>query len=60
MSSVVEDPAVVAERREVTASKSVSELSQIRSLSDLPIPEQLERLISRPALPHPGEAGEAR
>ena len=33
----------------LTQSKSVSELSQIRSLSDLPVPENIERLISRAA-----------
>ena len=59
VSSVVEDPAVAAERRELTASKSVSELSQIRSFSDLPIPESLERLMTR-AGTNPAEPGDPR
>merc|ERR1711971_820289 len=50
--SVVEDPEVVAQRREIASSKSVSELSQVRSLSDFPIPENLERLMSRSATNH--------
>jgi hypothetical protein len=47
VSSCVEDPELAAERRQLTTSKSISELSQIRSLSDFPIPENLERLMSR-------------
>jgi hypothetical protein len=47
VSSCVEDPELAAERRELTKSKSVSELSQIRSIADFPIPENLERLMSR-------------
>ena len=31
----------------LTQSKSVSELSQIKSISEFPIPEKIERLISR-------------
>merc|ERR1719458_1690017 len=50
--SVVEDPEVVAQRRQIASSKSVSELSQVRSLSDFPIPENLERLMSRSATNH--------
>merc|ERR1712233_236494 len=50
--SVVEDPEVVAQRMQITSSKSVSELSQVRSLSDFPIPENLERLMSRSATNH--------
>ena len=52
MGSVVEDPEVVAQRRQIASSKSVSELSQVRSLSDFPIPENLERLMSRSATNH--------
>ena len=33
----------------LTQSKSVSELAQIKSLSDFPIPENIEKLISRSA-----------
>ena len=47
--SCVEDPEISEERRALTQSKSVSELSQIKSLSDIPIPENLEKLISRTA-----------
>merc|ERR1712038_819519 len=50
--SVVEDPEVVAQRMQIASSKSVSELSQVRSLSDFPIPENLERLMSRSATNH--------
>ena len=31
----------------LTQSKSVSELSQIKSISEFPIPDKIERLISR-------------
>merc|ERR1712042_342436 len=47
--SCVEDPEVQQERMALTQSKSVSELSQIKSLSDIPIPENIEKLISRTA-----------
>ena len=49
VSSVVEDPLLAAERMQLTSSKSVSELSQIRSLADFPLPENIERLMSRAA-----------
>jgi len=47
--SCVEDPEIQQERMALTQSKSVSELSQIKSLSDIPIPENIEKLISRTA-----------
>jgi len=47
--SCFEDPEVQQERKAITESKSVSELSQIKSLSDIPIPENIEKLISRTA-----------
>merc|ERR1711892_167441 len=47
--SCVEEPEIRAERQALTQSKSVSELSQIKSLSDIPIPENIEKLISRTA-----------
>merc|ERR1712106_281076 len=47
--SCVEDPEIQQERRALTESKSVSELSQIKSLSDIPIPDNIEKLISRTA-----------
>merc|ERR1712106_963167 len=47
--SCIEDPEIQQERRALTESKSVSELSQIKSLSDIPIPDNIEKLISRAA-----------
>ena len=47
--SCVEDPEVQQERMALTQSKSVSELSQIKSLSEFPIPDNIEKLISRTA-----------
>merc|ERR1719336_3477282 len=58
--SRVEDPEVLVERRAIMASKSVSELSQITSISDFPVPKTLSRAFhksmemltsSRPAQP---------
>merc|ERR1712048_24927 len=43
----VEDPDILAERRAVVASKSVSELSQITSLSDFPVPTTLSRAFHK-------------
>merc|ERR1711936_63382 len=45
--SCVEDPEVQLEHMALTQSKSVSELSQIKSISEFPIPDKIERLISR-------------
>merc|ERR1719334_1847896 len=47
--SCVEEPEVQKERMALTQSKSVSELSQIKSLSEFPIPDNIEKLISRTA-----------
>merc|ERR1711936_1527433 len=47
--SCVEDPSVQLQNMELTQSKSVSELSQIKSISEFPIPDKIERLISRSA-----------
>merc|ERR1711936_250286 len=47
--SVVEDPDRQLQNMSLTQSKSVSELSQIKTLSDFPIPENIEKLISRSA-----------
>ena len=52
MGSTIEDPDVVAKRMQIANSKSVSELSQVRSFSDFPIPENIERLMSRSATNH--------
>ena len=43
----LEDPDVLAERRAVVASKSVSELSQITSISDFPIPSTLSKAFHK-------------
>merc|ERR1712045_159602 len=43
----VEDPDVLAERRAIVASKSVSELSQITSISDFPVPKTLTRAFHK-------------
>ena len=45
--SRVEDPDTLAERRAIVASKSVSELSQITSLSDFPVPTTLSRVFHK-------------
>jgi hypothetical protein len=42
-----EDQALVQKRQEVVKSKSVSELSEIKSMSDIPIPSTLQRLSKR-------------
>ena len=47
--SCLEDPAVQLQHMELTQSKSVSELSQIKSIADFPVPDKIERLISRSA-----------
>lgn len=43
--SKVQDPDAVKERRQIAASRSVSELSQISGLSDFPLPTPVEKLI---------------
>ena len=45
--SKVEKPEVQKERAELVSSKSVSELSQVTTLSDFPIPTTLERMMSK-------------
>ena len=45
--ATMEDPDVLAERRAVVASKSVSELSQITSISDFPIPSTLSKAFHK-------------
>merc|ERR1719193_2380840 len=42
-----EDQEIVQERQEVIKSKSVSELSEIKSMSDIPIPTTLQRLAKK-------------
>ena len=56
--SRVEDPEVQRQRRELTQSKSVSELAQVKSLSDFPIPANIEKLIQgRGAVKPPSTTG---
>ena len=43
----IQDPELVNERRETVASKSVNELSQVQSLADMPIPSPVQKLIDR-------------
>ena len=45
MVSKFEDPEVLKERQEAVQHKSVSELSQISSLSDIPLPSRIEKLL---------------
>jgi len=58
--SVVEDPDRQLQNMALTQSKSVSELSQIKSLSDFPIPENIEKLISRSATNNKTETPEVQ
>ena len=39
VTSVIEDPEIVARNKELVKNKSVHELSQIRDISDFPIPD---------------------
>ena len=45
--SRIEDSDIRDQRRKLVESKSVSELSQISSWSDFPIPATIERLMSK-------------
>ena len=45
--SKVEDPETVAKNREIVKTKSVSELSQIKDLSDIPIPDGIENFFKQ-------------
>ena len=42
-----EDPEVQMQRQELTRSKSPVELSQISSLSEFPIPKNIENMMSK-------------
>ena len=48
--SRIEDPEILEQRRQLTQSKSVSELAQIQSMADFPIPATLERLMQARAV----------
>ena len=41
----IQDSERVQERREMVANKSVNELSQVTSLSDVPIPTPIQKMI---------------
>ena len=43
----MEDPEVQRQRQETVNNKSVSQLGEIRGLSDFPIPTTLERLMDK-------------
>merc|ERR1719309_200112 len=45
--SKVEDPETVAKNREIVKTKSVSELSQIKDLSNIPIPDGIENFFKQ-------------
>jgi len=44
---VEEDEKVLKRRQEIVSTKSVSELSQITSFSDIPVPTRLSRMVTR-------------
>lgn len=44
----VEDPEIQKLRAEIIKTKSVAELSQVTSLSDIPLPSPIEQLIRKP------------
>ena len=56
--TVVEDRDKQIQNMALTQSKSVSELSRVKSLSDFPIPDQIEKLISRTATNNKNETPE--
>ena len=45
--ATVEDPEVQKERADLIKTKTVKELSQVTSFSDFPVPENIEKLVSR-------------
>merc|ERR1740129_2308372 len=45
--SRVEDPEVQRERAEITKTRTVSQLSQINSLSEFPIPKRIENILTK-------------
>ena len=45
VASKIQDPEVVQERREMLSKKSVNELSQVTSLSDVPIPSPIQKIM---------------
>jgi len=55
--SRVEDPEVVEQRREIVKNKSVSELSQIHSFADFPIPASIEKFFKQQPMPTTANGG---
>ena len=45
--SRIEDPEVQKSRKEITEGKTVSELSQIHSVAEFPIPASIEKAIEK-------------
>ena len=45
--SRVEDPEVQRERAEIAKTRTVSQLSQINSLADFPIPKTIENILNK-------------
>ena len=43
----VEDPEIQQQRAETVKTKTVAELSQVTSLTEFPVPDNIERLYSR-------------
>merc|ERR1711970_443639 len=56
--SKIEDPEVVAKNQELVKTKSVSELSQIRDISDFPIPDGIENFFKQNPVKNSGEKNE--
>ena len=51
VTSVVENPEIVARNKELIKNKSVSELSQIRDIAEFPIPEKIENFFKQKSGP---------
>ena len=45
VTSKIEDPEIVARNKEIVKNKSVHELSQIRDISDFPVPDGIENFF---------------
>ena len=45
--ATVEDPEVQKERADIVKAKTVNELSQVTSFKEFPVPDNIERLVSR-------------
>ena len=56
---VGEDEAVVAQRRNLTETKTPNELAQITSIADLPIPSALENFLKSDKKPRDASREEA-